>query len=408
MHFRLLLLLLLGMSTALAETPKVTSLKQAIERVRENSPLIQGSKYRVQVQEALMEQAGFLPNPELVIEAENFGGDFERYRQAETTIGVTQRIELGGKRAARSSVATTKQKIAELEAKILALNLLSETTISFARLQSTISKRKILAEQKKLSRSVVRNIQRKLEAGSVLSVERTKAEIAFKNDEIAFKNIDNEIEIVKQNLASLWGGTAEDLGRITSSLSVSNVELYLIAHVISETPRSKLAELKYELAKETLHLEESLATPDLNIGLGYRRFEETEDNAFLGMLSIDLPLFDRNQGGIKGADYNLSAQRMNKESNNLSLMTTLNALQINLRRLINEYHGVEQSVLPSAKSAFTQAKNAYQRGRTSYLELLDAQRTLVETKTRRLDLMLTIEESKARINNIIEIPQHNE
>ena len=408
MHIRLLLLLLLGVPTALAETPKVTSLEQAIERVRENNPTLKSSKYRVQAREALMKQASLLPNPELGVEAENFGGDLDGYRQAETTIGVSQRIELGGKRAARTSVATTEKGIAELEAEILALNVLSETTIAFARLQSTVSKRNILAEQKKLSRSVVKTIQKKLEAGSVLPVERTKAEIAFKNDEIALRNVENEIEILKQNLASLWSGTAQDIGRVTSSLSIGNADLYLMPHVISETPRSRLAELKRELAEKILRLEKSLAVPDVNIGLGYRRFEETEGNAFLGMFSIDLPLFNRNQGAIKSANYNLSAEGLDKKGNTISLTTTLNTLQMNLRRLLSEHSSIEQSVLPSAKKAFTQAKDAYQRGRTSYLELLDAQRTLVETKTKRLDLMLAITESKARINNIIGIPQHKE
>ena len=179
-------------------------------------------------------------------------------------------------------------------------------------------------------------------------------------------------------------------------------------HVISETPRSRLAELKRELAEKILRLEKSLAVPDVNIGLGYRRFEETEGNAFLGMFSIDLPLFNRNQGAIKSANYNLSAEGLDKKGNTISLTTTLNTLQMNLRRLLSEHSSIEQSVLPSAKKAFTQAKDAYQRGRTSYLELLDAQRTLVETKTKRLDLMLAITESKARINNIIGIPQHKE
>ena len=408
MHIRLLLLLLLGVPTALAETPKVTSLEQAIERVRESNPTLKSSKYRVQAREALMKQASLLPNPELGVEAENFGGDLDGYRQAETTIGVSQRIELGGKRAARTSVATTEKGIAELEAEILALNVLSETTIAFVRLQSTVSKRNILAEQKKLSRSVVKTIQKKLEAGSVLPVERTKAEIAFKNDEIALRNVENEIEILKQNLASLWSGTAQDIGRVTSSLSIGNADLYLMPHVISETPRSRLAELKRELAEKILRLEKSLAVPDVNIGLGYRRFEETEENAFLGMFSIDLPLFNRNQGAIKSANYNLSAEGLDKKGNTISLTTTLNTLQMNLRRLLSEHSSIEQSVLPSAKKAFTQAKDAYQRGRTSYLELLDAQRTLVETKTKRLDLMLAITESKARINNIIGIPQHKE
>ena len=404
MCIRLYLLLLMATPLALAESPKVSTLEQAFGRVQESNPILKSTKHRVQATEGLIQQASLLPNPEIEIEAENFGGDLDGFSESETTVALSQRIELGKKRSARTEVATVEKKIAALEAEILAQDIFSRTTIEFAKVQAAQARKEILREQKKLSRLVVNAIQKKLEAGAILRVEKTKAEITLKNDEIAFNNSELELEIAKQTLAALWNGISLDVGELAPLLKINNEKSYLTPIDLSTSNRFRLTRLKQDLADSKLQLEESLSVPDINLGLGYRRFEETEENAFLGMFSMDLPIFNRNQGTIRSANHSLEAIRFNIQNEKTSLSTSISILQAELSRLVKEYESVEASVLPAAKRAFSQAKDAYQRGRTSYLNLLDAQRTLVETKTRRVDLILRVAESKSRIENLIGIP----
>ena len=64
--------------------------------------------------EALSLQAGALPNPELRAEVENVGGSGSRqgFEETETTLGIAQLVELGGKRAARVRMAESERGLA--------------------------------------------------------------------------------------------------------------------------------------------------------------------------------------------------------------------------------------------------------------------------------------------------------
>lgn len=404
MCIRLFLLLFVAVPLAVADSPKVSTLEQVIARVQGSNPTLQSSKHRALAIEALVRQASLLPNPEIVVEAENFGGDLDGFGESEITVALSQRIELGNKRSARTEVANVEKKIATLEAEILARDILSRTTIAYAKVQAVQARKEILREQKKLSQLLVNAIQKKLEAGAILRVEKTKAEITLSNDQIAFNNSEQELEIAKQRLASLWNGTSQDVGDVDSLHENKAMRFYVIPEDLSSSIRFKLIDLKQDLANSKLQLEESLSVPDVNLGLGYRRFEETEENAFLGTFSVGLPIFNRNQGAIESANHNLEATKFSIQDEKVSLSTSFSLLQVELRRLEREYESIENLVLPASKRAFSQAREAYQRGRTSYLNLLDAQRTLVETKTRRVDLIVGVIESKARIENIIGFP----
>ena len=61
-----------------------------------------------------------------------------------------------------------------------------------------------------------------------------------------------------------------------------------------------------EQRRAALKLEKSRAIPDLTAGLGYRRLSGSDDNALVGGISIPLPLFNRNQGNIREAEYRLA------------------------------------------------------------------------------------------------------
>jgi len=61
--------------------------------------------------------------------------------------------------------------------------------------------------------------------------------------------------------------------------------------------------------RAALRLEKARGVPDLTIGGGVRRFEQTDDEALVFSLTLPLPLFDRNQGGILGATAQLAKAR---------------------------------------------------------------------------------------------------
>ena len=89
------------------------SLAAALDKGAETSPRIAQARAQLEAAEARARQAGVGPNPDLGLTVENFGGTgpYRAFRSTETTLEVSQRFELGGKRSARRAVAGAERDV---------------------------------------------------------------------------------------------------------------------------------------------------------------------------------------------------------------------------------------------------------------------------------------------------------
>jgi len=127
-----------------------------------------------------------------------------------------------------------------------------------------------------------------------------------------------------------------------------------------------------------LKLAKAYRIPDVTIGAGYAiQGAQGPDNQGQVALNagIPLPLFNRNQGGIRQAEVSLQSaeadldKTVNRVENEVEVAYR-NLLQS--RRLVEGYFG---EVLEDARSAFTIVERAYERGGATILDVLDAART---------------------------------
>jgi cobalt-zinc-cadmium efflux system outer membrane protein len=90
---------------------------------------------------------------------------------------------------------------------------------------------------------------------------------------------------------------------------------------------------------------------------------------------LPLPLFNRNQGGIRQAEV---AVQTAEADLNKALNVVENEVEVAYRNLIQSRRLVEAyvgGVLDDARATFTIVERAYERGGATILDLLDAART---------------------------------
>ena len=89
-----------------------------LKGILENNPDIKMNLASIMSAEGQALQAGLRPNPQAIMELENFGGDddFSGVDGAELTLGVEQEIEIAGKRTYRKDVANYALAAAKQEA----------------------------------------------------------------------------------------------------------------------------------------------------------------------------------------------------------------------------------------------------------------------------------------------------
>lgn len=347
-------------------------------------------------------QAGLLPNPEVVLETENFAGsgNYSGFNSAEFTMGVQQTVEMGGKRFHRKNAANhATSKIRQQSiARILAI--LSEVQFSIVRY--TVAKERLVLSKKRLglANRTHNRVKVRVSAARDSELEHAKVDIEKKIAEIELGKAKKEFHVAKSQLSRLLGG------RIDSTTDLDWVLKFLPAlpekntvfQSTSHTSQNKIFEFNKLRAEANFKLAQAQAVPNPTIGIGARKFNDNKKTAFLASLSIPIPILDRNQGGIKQAREELVKARAEKEEGMLSIREEALKTWEEFSTALDEVRIYQKNIIPSAKKAYLRASEAFSAGRLSLLNLLDAQRTLIEVQEARLASILSLHQAKANMD----------
>ena len=150
----------------------------------------------------------------------------------------------------------------------------------------------------------------------------------------------------------------------------------MLARRLPANPR--LARFGAEVAQREAALarEKAAVVPDVTLRAGVRQIEETEDVTAVVGFSLPLPLWNRNQGNIRAAQEQISRAGAEQATAAAALMTELTDAYQNLSRSRATIEILREEVLPGGESALTDTTEGYEAGRFSYLDVLDARRTI--------------------------------
>lgn len=379
---------LLGSHAARAQAPvtgNVITLNAAIEKALASSPRLKSAGSAVLASKGERLQAGLRPNPEAGVEAENFAGrgPYTGVDSAEISFGVSQRIEIGGKRSARQATAGRGYEIANYEYQTARLDLIRDVTIAYADAVAAQEEVKLAEDQKKLAGEVLQSVTRRVAAAAEPLIQKSKAEVALATSEIAFSKALRELAIAKKNLVSLWGQDdsfysldASDFLTIQAPAVLDDAFARLTA-----TPDIARLDAGIARARAALDLERANAIPDPTFSAGVRDFRETRDQAFMLGVSLPIPVWNQNQGNIAKARHEASKSETDKQALMLELSNALTRAAQELQAAYGEAESLKVTILPAAEKAFSLSRQGYQAGKFPYLEVLDAQRTLFEARS---------------------------
>ena len=372
----------------------------ALQMALQNNPAYKAALAEVDAADGSKLQASLSPNPDAVFEIENFAGedDQEGFDGAEITLGIEQTIELGGKRGNRTDVADFTYKISQQQAKAQALSLLAETEYAFIRV-AVAQERMALADKRlALADKTHEIVKKRIGAAKAADIQHTKADIEKAAAEVEKRKAEKEQAMAKNDLARLLGGMDSASLDVESDISAlpDMVDQQALIDALKNAPQSQAQEFAKMQARSSLDLARSAAVPDPTFGLGVRRFNENDSTALVASLSFPIPVFNRNQGGIQEAKANMIKTDAQSHAAGLSLRQSALQAWESLAASLEETKSYQNEIIPSARKAYSQADDGYSRGAFSFLDLLDAQRTLYEVQQARLDSLLSVYEAKAQ------------
>jgi len=368
------------------------TLEKALSMVLDNNPTLKALTYEVSARQSEVIQSGLLPNPDLEFELSEFagGGGRNELNGAESTFLISQEIQLAGKRKKKKRTASSKLAIAQRERESGKLNLVSEVTKAFYTVlvaQERVELHKQLAD---LSRKTHQTVSARVKAGKVSPLEEVKTRVALSLAQVSFEQSKRERAAARVHLCSYWGdeipGFSAAEGQLNVLFELPSLDAFL--DTVGANPDIGQSISMVELEKSVLDLEKARKVPDISLTAGIQRFNEDDNNAFVLGVSVPFKVFDRNQGNIRAAGYRVDVAEQKKVATRLQITSEIRrthelftAIHLSASALISE-------IIPSAELAFEASSKGYQEGKFGLLDVLDAQRTLFETRAKYLDVLL--------------------
>lgn len=395
-----------GAQTADLEEPEHTlTLRDALSLALMRNPELASISWERRAEAAAAIQQGLFPNPELGVEIENIDGKGPggAFNVTETTLSLSQLLEIGGKRSKRSKVAGLGADLAGWDYESKRLDVLSGAKAAFFRVLRAQERVALSEETFSLSDRVYEVVRERVRAGKVSPLEESKASVSRSLSEIRMEKEKRELTAAINRLASYWGSSSPRFAAVTGEIDIleSVPAADATDSLAGQNPELARWATQMERYRTALALAKAQRIPDLTLSGGVKRFEETGETMFVVGLSVPIPIFDRNQGGVLEAEYMLARAREQQRAAGIHVRTVLSEALGALSSSHAEALVLKNVVLPAAEQAYVAASEGYRQGKFEFLDVLDAQKTFAEVRYQYIDALVEYHRSIAAVERLI-------
>ncbi len=387
------------------DSPPELTLARALALALKNNPELAAYNLEIRAREAEELQAGLRPNPALSAELENVAGSGELsgIDAAETTLVLSQVVELGAKRLHRRSLAEAETELARSDYEIARVDVLARTTRQFIAVLAAQERLRLTGDLVALAQEALETVRERIEGGKAAATEAVRANILLAELRVAQGTVRHALNADLRRLAALLGEEEAGFAEVTGDLS-RLPHLPALAELEDRISRSPVLErwmVEMERRRKAVELERSQRIPDVELALGARHENEVDDIGFLLGFSVPLQIFDRNQGDLAAARSRLEKARAQARSARLAARASLAAAWQQMGAAHDEAEALRDAILPAAKQAFQAAEYGYRAGKFSLLDVLDAQRTLVQAQESYLRALASFHQAVADIEGLL-------
>ena len=374
--------------------PRTVTVEECLSRVAERSPELKSGTYKTEAAERRAKQAARPINPRLTTEIENVAGSgaVEGVDAAETTVAVSQEIELGDKRRHRTAVAQAETAVSRAEQEVRLRTALFEARRAALAVQSAQEKARLAEEALALIRETesVAAAREKAGKSTVLETERARAETAKAEIELEARRADQRDAV--RDLALLWGETEPSFDAVSDPFNTGTTALPPLDALLmraASNPDLLTAEAQVRTYEARIGAQRAERVPNVELSAGVRRFEEGGDFGFVAGAGVELPFFTRNMDSVRAAKADAEAARLEAVATRLKIEGHIRQLYARLDTLTAKTARLKGTVMPVTEHTLSLVRDAHKQGKAGYLDVLEARRSLVDA---RLQLIETVTE----------------
>jgi cobalt-zinc-cadmium efflux system outer membrane protein len=377
-HLSILILLFLAWQAQAADTLTVT-VPQADRLFLQNNLLVLAGQYNIQIGEAQAIQARLYPNPV-------FSADLNAYdpqnRKAlhmgptgEKAFAVEQLILLGGKRKSQIELARQNTRLAGFELEDLLRNLKFQLRSSLYTIAQQQTMLRRYRNQLNLLDTIIGNYELQSRKGNIPVKEVVRLKAAFlqlnnTRSEVARAHIEEmaKLRLLLRTEAYVIPVVQEDG---LSAIAVDMPVTPWLDSAVANRPDLKAADLQTSIAGLNLKYQRQLVVPDVAVNSSY----DQRGGAFLNQInagiSLPLPLWNRNRGGIGAAKVQTQAAQTLRDQKTTEVRLETRAAYDDLVRSVREYRKTNQLYTTDFEVVLRGVSENFRKRNISLIEFVD-------------------------------------
>ena len=356
------------------------------------------ARQRLAIAEGKLVQARFRPNPTFDTEYGSpsfLGGESEMNFSA----GVTQVFELGGKRKKR--VAVAELELNQIRSEVLALErrLAAEIRTSYTNALAAARQLDVLEKLIAADEELIRVTEARLKEGDVAPLDVNLVRVELGRLKVQIIGAKNELETQLLQLRTLIGADVAESIKLAPQperpprLDLGLSELTELA--LRERTDLQAARLGEQLGAARLDLARSGRIPniagsvrythnrqvvDFPASLGITPFPQVDNELTFGV-SIDIPIFNRNQAEITSATGEQTQATRSREFLESTIKRDVAIAFRKYRAAAEQLVLYTVTIIPAAEDNFRSIRAAYGYGEFAISDVVNEQRKLTENVT---------------------------
>ena len=355
------------------------TLDEAVRIALERRPELKAAEARVSAAQGLKSQAGLLPNPRFIFQAENLrASNFDYGNDADSFAYFSQVIETSGRRGNRIAVGEANIGRSRLEEEQLRREIGFRVREAYWLALGVQFARELYEQNDRYFKQVVEYHEARLKEGKIAEVDVLRVRLQAEQIRAALENARLDVDKAQLLLAREMGVITAGPWQLTEHFDQLEQPRTAKGPVPSTLVESRLAAQDLAAARANLGLERATGRPDLDAIFGYKRTAGL--NTAVAGLQLNLPIFNRNQGASAAAQAETLAAQRTLEATNARLESEATLARKEYEARLRQARDIFAPLHQQADQISDISRSAYREEGLDLLRLLDAERFRVEAQ----------------------------
>lgn len=397
---------------------RILNLENLIQEVRTSNPSLRAAHLEAEELQARIPQVSALPDPTAGFTYQPFpvltARGFQRSQWR-----VEQMVPFPGKLGLKGEIASLSAEGVGAEADVFAEDLVLQVKQTYDELYRLQEQIRLIEEFREELRSFEQAAATRYEVGAGMQQAILKAQLERNTLSIRLEKLAEEQRAALETLARLLDrpDLSELDGLVVAPPPVAEIgEANLFELALTERPEADAVRFNLERADRSVALARREFLPDFvfsvnyfDIGAAGTTPTATGRDAIALNVGVKIPLW---AGRLRGRLNEARAQRQQAEARYDALKT---AFRTEIDDLVNrrdrqqrQLRLLDESLLPQAETTLEATLSAYTTGRTDFLDLLDAERTLFNLRLEQVDTYARYLKTTAALERALGVSSLNE